>query len=66
MCILAKIVILFRIKAIFYQYYNIGIEIAEKSLKQGILTLTQQGDALCMVCCDMATHGSLFGLTCTI
>ena len=40
---------------------NIGIEIAEKPLKQGILTLTQ-GDALCMVHCDIATHRSLFGL----
>ena len=34
----------------------------ENLLKQGILTLTQQGDALCMVHCDIAAHGSLFGL----
>ena len=24
--------------------------------------MTQQGDALCMVRCDLVTHGSLFGL----
>ena len=28
---------------------TVGVEIAEKPFKQGILTLTQQGDALCMV-----------------
>ena len=31
-------------------------------LKQGILTRAQQGDALCTVHCDIATHGSLLGL----
>ena len=31
-------------------------------LKQGILAQAQQGDALCMVHCDIVTHGSLFEL----
>ena len=31
----------------------------KRDLKQGILILPQQGDALCMVHCDIATHGSL-------
>jgi len=38
------------------------MEVREKPLKQGILTLTQQSDALCMDRCDIATHRLLFGL----
>ena len=59
----SHLILILGLKAILYQYYNyIGIESAGRPLKQGILTLTQQGDALCMVHCDIATHGSLFGL----
>ena len=44
-----------------YQFYNIGINIVEKkTIKQGILTVQQQSDALCMVCCDIASHGALY------
>ena len=47
-----------RVKTILYQHYNIAIEIAEKNtvLKQGNPTLTQQGDALCMVHCDIYSY----------
>lgn len=51
-----------RVKCSLTPILQIRIEIAEKTAQKSILTLTRQGDVKCMVCCDIAIHGSLFGL----